>query len=73
MISIKLKKADAPTYVEYFDMLPTWDSLTFRIAERYHIPTQDIAVGYLDNSTQLLPLCLRTSIYMTYPTPVSVH
>jgi len=49
-VSVKLKKADAPTYVEYFNTLPTWEGLTSRIAERYNVPKQDTAVGYLDST-----------------------
>jgi len=47
-VSVKLKKADASTYVEYFDTLPSWEVLTSRISERFDIPSQNVVVGYVN-------------------------
>ena len=55
-VSVKLKKPDAPTYVEYFGTLPTWEGLTSRIAERFNVPPQDIVVGYLDDAQDSVTL-----------------
>lgn len=66
MVAVKLKKADAPTYVESFSTLPTWEVLTSRIAERFHIPRQDIAVGYLDKAEDSVTLTHNEGLHEYY-------
>jgi hypothetical protein len=55
-VPVKLKKANAPTYVEYFNTLPTWEGLTSRIAERFTVPKQDTAIGYLNSTGDTVTL-----------------
>ena len=55
-VSVKLKKADASTYVEHFDTLPTWEVLTSRISERFNIPSSNVVVGYVDDALDTVTL-----------------
>jgi hypothetical protein len=52
----KLKKADTFTKIEPFEVRPTWHILTSRIAEIYNIPSDQVAVSYVDSDRDLLTI-----------------
>ena len=52
----KLKKANAPTRLAYFDAPPSWGDLALKIAELFDIPAKDVGVAFVDKAKDAVTL-----------------
>jgi hypothetical protein len=63
---IKFKKPNASTILEFFDALPSWENLSLKIANIFHIPTKNVGVAYVDNATELITVINEQGLQQYY-------
>ncbi|SRR6266576_4798434 len=49
-ITIKLKKAKAPTRLIYFDVQPSWGDLASKIVRLYDVSSENVSVTFFDEA-----------------------
>jgi hypothetical protein len=65
-ITIKLKKAKAPTRLAYFDLQPSWGDLTSKIVELYNVSPKNVSVTFFDEAKNIVTIASEEELQYFY-------
>ncbi|KAF8326241.1 hypothetical protein F5887DRAFT_232486 [Amanita rubescens] len=65
-ITIKLKKAKAPTRLAYFDVQPSWEDLASKIIELYKVSPENVSVTFFDEAKDTVTITSEEELQHFY-------